>query len=593
MTTRALTLALRLLTTACAGAALGTLTGCPWLFACPDPWSEVEAVELGTSADLLAVARGGEYDELVAVGVGGVVVHYASEGASISTPTDQTLRGVTRPGPTIVVGDAGTILVSDDRGATWTARDSGVVDDLRAITHVSVGGTTYVVAVASEQILVSTDLGQTWTVVPAPTEGWGGLRAVVPTGEGVLAVAANGGVWTSSDPAGVWALELVDTGGEPLIGGGRVSGDETSTYASGLALVSATGLWFRDSDAADGSEAWTPRNVSFDGDVLAYAGGFVVTANGAIYDVDENGYVLPIANVGLTATAISGGWEGFVVVGEGGKAARAYFQECVGGRPWTLDGEPVTAKLVRGAAWAGEGFGAGSSELEPGVREQLARAWGRDGQFEHASVASFARVVGELMRLGAPAELVDASREAALDEIEHARRCFALASRYAGNPVGPGPLPIRRGLAGGSRPSIEAIAVAVFEDGCINESVAAAEAAIAANECRDPWVREVLEQIAADEREHAALAWRTLRWLLEAHAYEVAPALQRRLRELGAPVMRREATSEPTTPLHAMLLRAHGRLPAAERAVIQHKVHVELVLPLARELLGASVRARA
>jgi hypothetical protein len=591
MTTRALSLALRLLTTACAGAALGGLPGCTWMFACPEPWAGVEPVDLGTSADLLSISRGGGYDQLIAVGVGGVVVHYDLDGATLSTPTNVTLRGASHNGVTVVVGDAGTILSSEDRGQTWVARESGVIENLLAITEISLDAGTYLVAIASEQIVYSADFGQTWTLAPSPAGGWGGLRSVFRSGSEVVVVATNGAVWRASNPGGAWLRELVDTGGEPVLAGGRVSGDQFGAFGSGVAVVSPSRLWFRAANA----DSWAPINASFDGDIRAFGDGFVVTANGVVYDIDENGYVEEIATVDLVAAAITGGWDGFVVVGEGGNAARAEFRECVGGRPWVLDGELVTAKLVRGGAWAGAGEGSGSSSspLDPGTRELLAAAWARDGQLEHASIASFARVVVELMSLGAPPQLIAGSREAVLDEIEHARRCFALASRYAGNPVGPGPLPIRGG--GRGRASLEAIAVAVLEDGCINESVAAAEAAVAAHECRDPWVREVLEQIAADEREHAALAWRTLRWLLEEHRHEVAPALRRRLRTLGSPLLRAggQAGRSAMTPLQDQLLRAHGRLPADERAVIQHKVHAELIVPLARELLGASVRAQA
>ena len=57
---------------------------------------------------------------------------------------------------------------------------------------------------------------------------------------------------------------------------------------------------------------------------------------------------------------------------------------------------------------------------------------------EHASVASFAHVSLELMAYGAPAELLVDTHRAALDEIEHARMAYALASEYGGCAMGPG-----------------------------------------------------------------------------------------------------------------------------------------------------------
>src|SRR5690606_11627701 len=194
----------------------------------------------------------------------------------------------------------------------------------------------------------------------------------------------------------------------------------------------------------------------------------------------------------------------------------------------------------------------------------------------------------ELLSLGAPPELILAGRMAIADELHHARRCFALASRYAKVPLGPGPLPLPRHPG---RVDPVAVAPAVFEGGCVNESVAAAEAAIAAAECRDQQARATLERIAADEREHAALAWKTLRWLLDTHGHQVAPALRRQLVDLGAPLTRRQTSAAPGQ-LDAKL-REHGRLPADERAAIHRKVFAELILPLSRELLGGAVRARA
>jgi hypothetical protein len=66
---------------------------------------------------------------------------------------------------------------------------------------------------------------------------------------------------------------------------------------------------------------------------------------------------------------------------------------------------------------------------------------------EHASVASFARFSLQLMAAGAPASLVEAAHRAALDEIEHARLTFRLASRYEGRALGPGPLPVDGSVA--------------------------------------------------------------------------------------------------------------------------------------------------
>jgi hypothetical protein len=145
------------------------------------------------------------------------------------------------------------------------------------------------------------------------------------------------------------------------------------------------------------------------------------------------------------------------------------------------------------------------------VLEAAAAHWTRVGQMEHASVAAFARFTLHLLALGAPPELVEASQQALGDETKHARLAFALASAYGRVRVGPGPLAIDGALDGFDVPTFVAT---LIREGCIGETVAAMEAREALEDVRDPAVRAVLETIARDEVRHAALAWRTLRWVI-------------------------------------------------------------------------------
>jgi hypothetical protein len=114
--------------------------------------------------------------------------------------------------------------------------------------------------------------------------------------------------------------------------------------------------------------------------------------------------------------------------------------------------------------------------------------------------------------------------------LEHARPCFDRASRHARAALGPGSLtllakPTIFGTVSDSRAGKPvAIALAMLEEGCINDSEAAAEAAVEALQRPGPRAEFVLDRITADAPRHAALAWRTLRWLLDSHP-EVAPAL--------------------------------------------------------------------
>ena len=78
------------------------------------------------------------------------------------------------------------------------------------------------------------------------------------------------------------------------------------------------------------------------------------------------------------------------------------------------------------------------AQASPELRERAAAWWLRAALLEHASIASFARFSLELLRYGAPPELVVGAHRAALDEVAHARLAFALASSWSGRDLGPG-----------------------------------------------------------------------------------------------------------------------------------------------------------
>jgi hypothetical protein len=144
--------------------------------------------------------------------------------------------------------------------------------------------------------------------------------------------------------------------------------------------------------------------------------------------------------------------------------------------------------------------------------DREAAHWLEMARGEHASIAAFARFVAILQQLGAPARLVAEALAAAADEARHAEQTLALASWFCGRELVFGPLAIDDALA--DRDDIEAIVRAVVREGCIDETLAAHEAACMAAQAEHPRVAEVLERIADDEARHAALAWRFVAWML-------------------------------------------------------------------------------
>jgi hypothetical protein len=101
------------------------------------------------------------------------------------------------------------------------------------------------------------------------------------------------------------------------------------------------------------------------------------------------------------------------------------------GRLLRVRGRARLPARARGDGWHDDAVPALAmvSERE---RRVLAEAWLVAAQTEHASIPAFAQLSLQLAALGASSDLVEATHRAALDEIRHARRCYALARAFGG-----------------------------------------------------------------------------------------------------------------------------------------------------------------
>lgn len=106
----------------------------------------------------------------LAVGAGGTIL--ISDGSMFETwtaapsPTKRTLRAVAgqAQGRLLAVGEFGTVIYSDDRGATWTGSDAGTQEDLLALVPLD---TRFYVVGTSGTVL--TGDGNSWTPVSLDT----------------------------------------------------------------------------------------------------------------------------------------------------------------------------------------------------------------------------------------------------------------------------------------------------------------------------------------------------------------------------------------------------------------------------------------
>jgi hypothetical protein len=253
--------------------------------------------------------------------------------------------------------------------------------------------------------------------------------------------------------------------------------------------------------------------------------------------------------------------------------------DCPVGRPWIVDGRARQAARESSATWSST-IDLEVATLDAETRVALADAWASEALSEHASVAAFTRFTIQLLALGAPRELVEASLRAKGDELRHARACFALASAYAGAPVGPGPLDIRGGLDD-EMFDLDSVAQTLAAEGCIAETVSLMLLAAARDRARHPAVRAMLAAIVEEEEAHVLLAWEALAWMC-----------RRGTALAGVVAVFRDAEQHvgfgATTerPGNAKVMREHGYLSAEERRDVASRALAGVVAPAARELFG-------
>jgi len=212
-----------------------------------------------------------------------------------------------------------------------------------------------------------------------------------------------------------------------------------------------------------------------------------------------------------------------------------------------------------------------SAAERPASEDALARFWARNGLAEHSSVAGFNRFALDLLAHGAPPALVARAQIAAAQEIELARLCFALASAYAGEPLGPGPLAM--GESAPIAADLASLAAATAREGCVGETLARSV---------DPGCA-VMTAIVEEEAAHAELAWATLRWALA----RGGPAIRQAVREAFADATPR--AEGDGGPADAALI-GHGLLYRDAIAAVMARGMATIVQPAARLLAAPLTR---
>jgi hypothetical protein len=246
------------------------------------------------------------------------------------------------------------------------------------------------------------------------------------------------------------------------------------------------------------------------------------------------------------------------------------------GRPARIDGVAHVAPPGAVSTWLEQGFQDCAASAPADQKMAIAEAWLAEGQMEHASVAAFSKLSLDLMAFAAPPELLLATHAAALDEIDHARMAFAIASGFAGRDLGPAPFERLAGVVPAT--SIAELARETLVDGCVGETVAAHAAERAAAQCQEPRIARALGKIAEDETRHAELAWRIAAWTLSLDREAVEP----QIRELISALEKETSASECCD----RALASWGILCGHEEQRIRNEVVHGVVLEALRALVA-------
>ena len=599
--TRSLHQAMRAFATATALASSGVLvagatTGCQGR--CSDLY-EAEQLDFEEASALPIRPRAaalGDGGRGLLVGDGGTILRQDMDGSWVDKGPGESadLYALTLRGDrAIAVGSGGTILVSDDGGDSWSPQESGTEATLRAITLLEGGGA---VAVGDGVVVFSDNGEDVWSPAELPAGVDAELRAVGGTSTQVLAVGLAGVALMSSDNGQSWFEVARPTESDLLV---VVGGSE-------LVVLSRDGTQFL---KGDGEWIW---NGALEASVAAVDPGlgWVVHEDGTVGTINRVSFQgetpLP-EGTEMPEVILSRGEESATLLGPNGERLEATinrewenYHSCLTysgfeGRPFYVDGTARIAPVVDRDGWS-EALLVDTHDLSPEAREALAEAWALDGAYEHASIASFARFVLDLMAVAAPASLIARAQAALGDEVRHAQACFDLATTYAGRPRGPGTFALDRAFAG--EHDLISLGLSTFVEGCVNETIAAVEAEVAHSLAEIPLVRHTLAQIAADETRHAALAWDTLDWCLSVAGEPLHHALYEhylaQCRQATAEAaIDADVDDDTDTKTSSMNLTRHGRLGEASRALIVANVRHSLILPRLAKILGLGRRDRA
>ena len=251
------------------------------------PW----AVRIsGTTHILNSIFGTSDGQHLWVVGEGGTIVESDDGGATWTAGNSDaknalnSICGTTDGKRLWAVGNSGMVIETDDEGANWTARKSGITKNLGSIFGTSDGKRLWAVGEVGT-IVESGDGGATWRTLNSGIEVT--LSSIFGTGDGkrLWAVGGAGTILESDDGGATWTARNSWT--TRALGSITGTGDGKRLWAVG---DSGTIV-----ESADGGATWTARNGGTASDLHSIFGTsdgqhlWVVGEGGTILESDDGG----------------------------------------------------------------------------------------------------------------------------------------------------------------------------------------------------------------------------------------------------------------------------------------------------------------
>ncbi|MCX6854660.1 MAG: tandem-95 repeat protein, partial [Verrucomicrobia bacterium] len=192
----------------------------------------------------------------------------------------------------------GFIQVSNDQGATWTARNTVAERSYQGGFAFSADNSRMYAAPRYSPMLTSTDGGTTWTALPLTPGNNGYWTGVACSTNGQVVIGGNadfGYLYTSTDSGATWATHLTD--GLRGWGGVAASADGTVLAAASYAVNSGSNP-DRIYISTNSGQSWTPRGPT------AFWVGVACSSDGTkLVATADNGQIHTSTDSGLTWTA--------------------------------------------------------------------------------------------------------------------------------------------------------------------------------------------------------------------------------------------------------------------------------------------------